>query len=140
MKMVIKIIANSDYNPYLSINKKKLQCNYLRMNIKKLIVVMAVAILLLGIVTTYFKNGETIEADILIMAFCHVVAKEDGREKDARELNENIKSGLKAVPLTDEEIKIGVRHMIKSMRDDNFTPAEVREMCDYARENKLGTI
>ncbi len=101
---------------------------------------MAVAILILGIVTTYFKDGETIEADILIMVFCHVVAKEDGREKDARELNENIKSGLKAVPLTDEEIKKGVRHMVKSMRDDNFTPAEVREMCDYAKANKLGTI
>lgn len=63
---------------------------------------MAVAILLLGIFTTDFKGSETIEADILIMAFCHILAKEDGREKDARELNENIQSGLKAVPLTDE--------------------------------------
>lgn len=42
---------------------------------------MAIAILLLGIVTTDFKDKETIEADILIMAFCHVVAKKDGREK-----------------------------------------------------------
>lgn len=30
--------------------------------------------------------------------------------------------------------------MVKSMKDDNFTPTEVREMCDYAKANKLGTI
>jgi hypothetical protein len=110
------------------------------MNIKKLIAVMAVAIFLLGIFTTYLKDGEIIEADILIMAFCHAIAKEDGREKDARELNENIQNGLKMKPLTSEEINIGVKLMIESMRDDNFTPEEVREMCDLARENKLGTI
>jgi len=101
---------------------------------------MAVAIFLLGFFTTYSKDEEIIEADILIMAFCHAIAKEDGRENDARKLNENIKNGLKMKPLTSEEIKMGVKLMIKSMKDDNFTPSEVKEMCDYAKENKLGTI
>jgi len=101
---------------------------------------MAVAIFLLGFFITYSKDEEIIEADILIMAFCHAIAKEDGRENEARELNENIKNGLKMKPLTSEEIKIGVKLMIKSMKDDDFTPLEVRAMCDLARENKLGTI